>query len=245
MCSMSALAPGFHWSVMTSRARDRLEGQRADEPRRRPRHHRHHVVAVLLQAARDLDGLVGADAAGHAECDECHRCRMLPVACQVSAATAATVLLLICLERSMISSAIGVIRCVRDRSAAMISCSRTTVGSSSIVDHDVVVVHVAARLGPRRREPALHGRLAVGAAPAQSPLENLERRRQHEDRGVIDAASPSPGVAPCTSITSTTSCPDASSRSVSDARRAIEIAEHVGPLQELAAARSSLRTRRG
>ena len=72
MCSMSALAPGFHWSVMTSR---RVIASKVSGPtkrRRRARHHGHHVVAVLLQAARDLHRLVGADAAGDAECDECH-----------------------------------------------------------------------------------------------------------------------------------------------------------------------------
>ena len=51
-------------------ARDRLEGERPDEPRGRLRHDGDDVVAALLQAARDLDGLVGADAAGHAEGDQ-------------------------------------------------------------------------------------------------------------------------------------------------------------------------------
>ena len=51
---------------------DRLEGQRTDEAPRRPRHDRRDVVALLLQAARDLDRLVGADAAGDAERDQCH-----------------------------------------------------------------------------------------------------------------------------------------------------------------------------
>ena len=43
---------------------DRLEGQRTDEALGRARHDRGDVVALLLQAARDLDRLVGADAAG-------------------------------------------------------------------------------------------------------------------------------------------------------------------------------------
>ena len=47
-------------------ARDRLEGDRADEARRRRGHDGDDLVAALLQPARDLDGLVGADAAGHA-----------------------------------------------------------------------------------------------------------------------------------------------------------------------------------
>ena len=72
MCSMSALAPGFHWSVMTSR---RVIASKVSGPTNAPRRSRHDgddVVPVLLQAARDLHRLVGADAAGHAECDECH-----------------------------------------------------------------------------------------------------------------------------------------------------------------------------
>ena len=44
-------------------ARDRLEGQRPDEPPGVARHDGDDVVPALLQAARDLDGLVGADAA--------------------------------------------------------------------------------------------------------------------------------------------------------------------------------------
>ena len=52
--------------------RDRLERHRADEPRRRPRHHGDDVVPALLQPAAHLDRLVGADAAGHAEGDQGH-----------------------------------------------------------------------------------------------------------------------------------------------------------------------------
>jgi hypothetical protein len=92
-------------------AGDGLEGQRADEPGGGLRHDGDHVVAVLLQAARDLDGLVGPDAARNAQSDERHD------------AYARKLL--------MMSSTAGFMRCVRDRSAAMISCSRTTVGSSS------------------------------------------------------------------------------------------------------------------
>ena len=50
--------------------RDRLERHLADELPRRPRHDRDDVVTALLQPARDLDGLVGADSAGDAERDE-------------------------------------------------------------------------------------------------------------------------------------------------------------------------------
>ena len=53
-------------------ARDRLERDRADKARRRVRHHGDDLVAALLQPARDLDGLVGADAAGDAERDQSH-----------------------------------------------------------------------------------------------------------------------------------------------------------------------------
>ena len=72
MCSMSALAPAFHWSVITSRRVIASKVSGPDELGRRAGHHRDHLVAVLLEPARDLDRLVGADAAGHAECDECH-----------------------------------------------------------------------------------------------------------------------------------------------------------------------------
>ena len=47
-------------------ARDCLEGDRPDEPGRRRRHDGDDLVAALLQPARDLHGLVGADAAGDA-----------------------------------------------------------------------------------------------------------------------------------------------------------------------------------
>ena len=46
---------------------DRLECDGTDKSRRRRGHHRDDLVAALLQAARDLDRLVGADAAGHSE----------------------------------------------------------------------------------------------------------------------------------------------------------------------------------
>ena len=70
MCSMSAFAPGANWSVITRRrviaskvtAPTNLRAERvmtADD-----------VVAALLQPARDLDRLVGADAAGDAERDQ-------------------------------------------------------------------------------------------------------------------------------------------------------------------------------
>ena len=51
-------------------ARDRLEGDRADELRRGVRHDRDDFVATFLQPARHFDGLVGANAAGHAESDQ-------------------------------------------------------------------------------------------------------------------------------------------------------------------------------
>ena len=49
---------------------DGLERDGSDKPRGRRRHHGDHLVAALLQAACDLDGLVRADAAGDAEGDE-------------------------------------------------------------------------------------------------------------------------------------------------------------------------------
>ncbi len=51
---------------------DRLEGQLADEAAGALRHHDGDVVALLLEAAHDLDRLVGADAAAHAHRDSCH-----------------------------------------------------------------------------------------------------------------------------------------------------------------------------
>jgi hypothetical protein len=50
-------------------ARDGLKGQRPDELPGGLGHDRHHVVAVLLQPTRDLDGLVGADPSAHAQCN--------------------------------------------------------------------------------------------------------------------------------------------------------------------------------
>ena len=54
-------------------ARDRLERDRADKARRRVRHDGDDLVAALLQPARDLDGLVRPDAAGHAQRDQHHQ----------------------------------------------------------------------------------------------------------------------------------------------------------------------------
>ena len=69
MCSMSALAPRAYWSVMTGR---RVIASKVTSPTNRARRARHdggHLVAAFLQSARDLDRLVGADAAGHAKGD--------------------------------------------------------------------------------------------------------------------------------------------------------------------------------
>jgi hypothetical protein len=52
--------------------RDRLKREGPDEPPGRPGHHRPDVVPALLKEAGDLDGLIGADAAAHAEADEGH-----------------------------------------------------------------------------------------------------------------------------------------------------------------------------
>src|SRR5262249_40677687 len=52
---------------------DRLERHGADKARRGRRHDGNHVVAPLLQTTCDFDGLVGADSAGHPECDQ-HDC---------------------------------------------------------------------------------------------------------------------------------------------------------------------------
>src|SRR5262249_56726612 len=52
--------------------RDGLERDRTDKARRRVRHHRDDLVSALLQPARNLDSLVGADAASYAERDQSH-----------------------------------------------------------------------------------------------------------------------------------------------------------------------------
>ena len=70
MCSMSAFAPRSNWSVMTCRRVMASKVTAPDEPRSGMRHHGDDIVAALLQAARDLHGLVGADAAGDSEGDE-------------------------------------------------------------------------------------------------------------------------------------------------------------------------------
>ena len=70
MCSMSAFMPGPPLRRDHRTPRDRLEGHRPDEPRRRARHHGDDVVPALLQPAAHLDRLVGADAAGDAEGDQ-------------------------------------------------------------------------------------------------------------------------------------------------------------------------------
>ena len=72
MCSMSAFAPRRELVGDDAAPGDRLERHLADEAARRPRHDRGDVVAALLQPARDLDRLVGADAAGDAERDQGH-----------------------------------------------------------------------------------------------------------------------------------------------------------------------------
>ena len=46
---------------------DRLEGHLADEPPGSAGHHGGDIVTALLQPPRDLDRLIGADAARHAK----------------------------------------------------------------------------------------------------------------------------------------------------------------------------------
>ena len=109
MCSMSALAPGAHCSGDHAAPGNGLEGDFTDEPARRSRHHGLDVVSALLQQARDLHGLVGADAAGHAEGDESHGYPKL----------------------LMMPAAAGFIRRNRARSASTIDRSRPTADSTS------------------------------------------------------------------------------------------------------------------
>jgi hypothetical protein len=65
MCSISAFIPGFHCDVITGR---RVMASKVTGPTKRAAD-RVITAAALLQTAADLDGLVGADAAGHAEGD--------------------------------------------------------------------------------------------------------------------------------------------------------------------------------
>ena len=190
MCSMSAFAPGVHWSVMTRRRVIASKVTGADELARRPRHHGDDVVPALLQPARDLDGLVGADAAGHAEGDQSHgyleNVLMMPACHRFHPARTA--------------------RARRRRSPA----AGRTAGSSIVVDDDVVVLVHGAHFAAARLQPPLNLRFAVLAAAAQPLLEHRERRRQHEDRRRASMPRCRTCRAPCTSITSTTSCPCAS-----------------------------------
>ena len=91
-------------------ARDGLEGHLADEPPGVARHQRDDVVPALLQTTSDLDGLVGPDAAGDAECDECHGYSR---------------------NVSMIAEATGPMRGRRARSAWTMQHRRPTAGSTS------------------------------------------------------------------------------------------------------------------
>ena len=67
MCSMSAFIPGANWLVMTG---SRVIASNVSGPTNRRAERvitAWHAVAALLQQARDLDRLVGADAARDAE----------------------------------------------------------------------------------------------------------------------------------------------------------------------------------
>ena len=75
-----------------------------------PRHQRDDLVPALLQTTGDLDGLVSADPACDAECDECHGYSR---------------------NVSMIAEAIGPMRGRRARSAWTMQHKRPTAGSTS------------------------------------------------------------------------------------------------------------------
>ena len=73
ICSMSEFAPGSNWLVNT---RCRVIASNVSSPTnflRRPSHHRNDVVPLLLKATDDLDGLVGADSAAHAQSNHRHK----------------------------------------------------------------------------------------------------------------------------------------------------------------------------
>ncbi len=227
MCSMSAFAPGVHWLGDHRAAGDRLEGQRADEPPGAAGHHGDDVVPVLLQPARDLDRLVGADAAGDAECDECH----VPV-------------LAVRAEERADDRFGDAAHPVHARPLGGDDLLQPHHGRLElVVDHDVVVLAGSARLRPGRSS----SRRCI--ASSLSLLRPRSRRSSTSNDGgstkiaVWSAPRCRTCRAPCTSITSTTSWPSPSRRSVSAARGAVEVAEDVGPLEELAARRSSPRTR--
>ena len=199
------------------------------------RHHRLDAVAALLQQARDLDGLVGADAAGDAEADEGHGVptsvvgvgvardgaarhflqraprglrraldlRHAALAATAARAAAATVtnsneffgrdvgrrIVQSCALTPLssrnvvtIGATVGRRRARRARSAVTIAHNLAHAPVELVVDDDVVVLVDRVDLGAgRRRAAARSPPRSILAAPAQPPLEHLERRRQHED----------------------------------------------------------------
>ena len=109
-------------------------------------------------------------------------------------------------------------------------------GLELVVDDDVVVLGERGHLVARHLQPPLNRLLAVLAAAAQPLLEHLERRRQHEDADGLDAARPHLPRALHVDHQHHVAARRRASRSVSAAHGAVEVAEDVGPLQELARA---------
>ena len=126
-------------------------------------------------------------------------------------------------------------RSSRARSAMTMLRSRSTAAVELVVDDDVVVLGERGDLGPRDLQPPLHRGLAVLAAAAQPLLEHLERRRHHEDRRGLDAAAPHLPRALHVDHQHHVLA-GVEQRARCRPRRAVEVAEHVGPLEELAAA---------
>ena len=120
--------------------------------------------------------------------------------------------------------------------------ARSTHRVELVVHDDVVVLADAADLGARRLQPPLDrcsrcpccGRAAAARAPRTTAA--ARRRRPPRARALRTCR------APWTSITSTRSRPPASTASVSAAARAVEVAEHIGPLEKAAARRPSPRS---
>ena len=105
--------------------------------------------------------------------------------------------------------------------------------TSSLID-DVVVLGDGGDLAARDLEPALNRRprcpCCAGAAAPRAPQRTAAARRRRRCSKPRNRTC----RAPCTSMTSTRSCPPASTRSVSLRRRAVVVAEHLGVLEEIA-----------
>ena len=214
MCSMSALAPGVHWSVITRR---RVIASKVTAPTNR-RADRVMMATTscpcFCRQARDLDRLVGADAAGDAEGDESH---------------GSTRNVSMMRGRHRFHPAEPAPARPRRSTAAA-----PTAGSSIVVDDDVVVVGHGADLAAARPRAAAEsaprcpccGLAAAPRAPRRTAAGRRCRRAGTRRRA--------PAARPARRSRARGRARARATRSVVAGRRAVEIAEHVGVLQELA-----------